>query len=49
MLPDNDDDQLAFADRALNPTKSDVSRLDNEKMNLGQTMEKSYLTNWKWK
>ncbi len=30
MLLDNDDDQLAFADRALNPTKSDVSRLYNE-------------------
>jgi len=30
MLLDNDDDQLAFADRALNPTKSVVSRLYNE-------------------
>ncbi len=37
MLLDNDDDQLAFADRALNPTKSDVSRLYNEwrKIELG--------------
>ncbi len=30
MLLDYDDNQLAFADRALNRTKSDVSRLYNE-------------------
>ncbi len=51
MLLDNDDDQLAFADRALNPKSQMLAGfiMNGGKMNLGQTMEKNYLTNWKLK